>query len=106
MRNVVAVGAGEPDATGDFVSATFSPDADWVGLIAPGNDIYSIYKASGYATWSGTSFAAAAVSGAIARLIDAVNMSAEAAVAWLMHPPAKRKENEVSAIMGDIGPRA
>jgi len=105
-RNVVAVGAGQPDATGDFVSAAFSPDGSWVGLIAPGEDIYSTYKAGGYATWSGTSFAAAAVSGAIARLIEATNMSAEAAVAWLMHPPAKRKETEVSALMGDIGPRA
>ena len=104
--NVVAVGAGEPDRTGDFVSATFSPDARWVGLIAPGENIYSTYKAGGYATWSGTSFAAAAVSGAVARLIEATGMSAENCVTWLKDPPDKRAENEVSALMRDIGPRA
>src|SRR5215470_4956237 len=105
-RTVVAVGAGGPDRTGDFVSATFSPDAKWVGLIAPGENIYSTYKANGYATWSGTSFAAAAVSGAIARLMEATGMSAENCVTWLKDPPDKRAENEVSALMRDIGPRA
>jgi len=104
-RTVVAVGAGGPDRTGDFVSATFSPDAKWVGLIAPGENIYSTYKANGYATWSGTSFAAAAVSGAIARLMEATGMSARNCVDWLMDPPNERTKNEVSAIMGDIGPR-
>lgn len=103
--NVIAVGAGGPDQTGDFVSATFSPNAEWVGLIAPGENIYSTYKASGYATWSGTSFAAAAVSGAVARLMEATGMSAENCVTWLKDPPSKRTGNEVSALMGDIGPR-
>jgi len=103
--NVIAVGAGGPDQTGDFVSATFSPNAEWVGLIAPGENIYSTYKASGYATWSGTSFAAAAVSGAVARLMEATGMSAANCVTWLKDPPGKRTENEVSALMGDIGPR-
>jgi hypothetical protein len=103
--NVIAVGAGGPDQTGDFVSAPFSPNAEWVGLIAPGENIYSTYKASGYATWNGTSFAAAAVSGAVARLMEATGMSAQNCVTWLKDPPSKRTGNEVSALMGDIGPR-
>jgi subtilisin family serine protease len=104
--NVVAVGAGKPDDTGRFVSAAFSPDASWVDLIAPGDDICSTYKASGYATWSGTSFAAAAVTGTVAFLVQTQNMTAIKAVHWLKTPPAERKEPTVGALSDDIGPRA
>lgn len=104
--SVVAVGAGHPDDTGQFVSAAFSPDASWVDLIAPGENIYSTFKASGYATWSGTSFAAAAVTGAVTFLVQTQNMTAAEAVHWLRTPPAERKEPAVSALIDDIGPRA
>ncbi|MGW0196571.1 S8 family peptidase [Nonomuraea sp. NPDC003201] len=63
------------------VRSVFSPDVPWVSLVAPGEDIDCLYLTgrvalgdgtvetfTGYATWSGTSFAAAAVSGAIADL--------------------------------------
>jgi hypothetical protein len=100
---VIAVGAGTDD--GDkFVPAEFSPKASWVDLIAPGVNIASTYKASGYATWDGTSFSAAAVSGAIAYLIDTAGITAEQAVAWLMTAPADRKNPAVTAVMDDIGP--
>ncbi len=102
--NVVAVGAGTSNG-GRFVSAKFSPKASWVDLIAPGEDIISIYKASGYATWSGTSFASAAVSGAIAYLMETVGITAEKAVAWLLTPPADRKDPAVTAAIDDIGPQ-
>jgi Subtilase family len=81
---VIAVGA--HDDTGK--RASFSPDAAWVNLTAVGKDVVSMYlngvvkfadrrdattppntKFNGWAKWAGTSFAAAAVSGAIARRI-------------------------------------
>jgi len=84
----------------------FSPDATWIDLIAPGENIYSTYRASGYATWSGTSFAAASVSGAIALLVQTQNMRAREAVDWLRTRPADRKQPGVAAVIDDIGPRA
>ena len=81
---VVAVGA--HDAAGG--RAAFSPDAPWVDMTARGVDVASLYlegpvkfrtyengeeresgSFDGCATWTGTSFAAAMVSGAIARRI-------------------------------------
>ncbi len=103
--NVVAVGAGKPSSSGGFASTVFSPDAPWVDLIAPGENVYSTYKASGYATWSGTSFAAAAVSGAIALLVQTQNLDAAQALDWLRTPPAMRKQPGVGAVIDDIGPR-
>lgn len=74
LDDVVAVGA----TTADGAVADFSPDAPWVDVLAPGVDLVSTYlpkvkrpkaKVVGfndYARWSGTSFAAALVSGVIA----------------------------------------
>ena len=79
LDDVVAVGA--HDEYGE--RATFSPTAPWITLSAPGVDVKSTYLAGevlvpgddgetveqqfhGYASWSGTSFAAATVSGEIA----------------------------------------
>jgi hypothetical protein len=104
LHDVVAVGAGTNDG-GSFVPAEFSPNVSWVDLIAPGENVYSTYKASGYATWSGTSFAAAAVSGAIAYLIETASMTAKAAVAWLETAPAKRGQAGSGVVIDDIGPR-
>jgi hypothetical protein len=105
LDGVVSVGAGEPTPAGAFESAKFSPHAAWVDLIAPGEDIYSTYEATGYATWRGTSFAAAAVSGAIADLMETKRITAEAAVAWLLTPPDKRDKSGTRAHMDYIGPR-
>ncbi len=82
MNNVVAVDAA--DGTGRL--ADFSPRAPWVTLVAPGVNVESTFlddatnlqpapgggaaaqssRSTGFARWSGTSFAAANVSGAIA----------------------------------------
>jgi len=79
LDDVVAVGAHGADGE----RATFSPVAPWITLSAPGVDVKSTYLAGGvlvpghdgemvertfggYASWSGTSFAAATVSGEIA----------------------------------------
>jgi subtilisin family serine protease len=58
LPGVVAVGAtGEP----------FSPKAPWVTCTAPGTEVTSAYPTgTGWKTWSGTSFAAAYVTGAVA----------------------------------------
>ncbi|MFI6388557.1 S8 family serine peptidase [Nonomuraea sp. NPDC050540] len=88
---VVAVGA----------EAEFSPKASWVALHAPGAGVTSTYLEgkvslpkgeeafySGAATWSGTSFAAAAVSGAIAGLAHRRGSSVREAKEYLLHRPA------------------
>ena len=78
LDDVVAVGA--HDSSGR--RAGFSPDVPWISLSAPGVDVKSTYLSgdvdvlegagdttrtfTGYASWSGTSFAAATVSGEIA----------------------------------------
>ena len=76
---MIAVGAA--DADGGI--ADFSPRVPWVDVYTRGVDLESTYlnarvrrpenrgseEFNGYATWSGTSFAAAVVSGAIAARI-------------------------------------
>ena len=75
LTEVVAVGADSGRGSG---SASFSPRLPWVRFTALGVDVVGRYlegsvdvkgttqEFHGYATWSGTSFAAATVSGAIA----------------------------------------
>ncbi|GAA3612003.1 S8 family peptidase [Microlunatus ginsengisoli] len=75
MHQVVAVGA----VDGDGVRPPWSPNAGWIACTAPGVAIVadylqgvvtmsdgSIVEFTGHAVWSGTSFAAATVSGALA----------------------------------------
>lgn len=67
LPGVVAVGALDGDAR-----AGFSAYGAWVDVWAPGVGLVSSFldhqDFHGYATWSGTSFAAAVVTGALARL--------------------------------------
>ena len=105
FKRVVAVGAGERiTGTDSFKVAEFSPRQPWVDLLAPGEDIRSLYKASGYATWNGTSFSAAAVSGAVAHLVEAQHLTPRRAVALLLKPPSARKGIPGSESVEDIGP--
>jgi subtilisin family serine protease len=81
LPGVVAVGSAKRDGT----LSKFSPPAEWVDVIADGEDLVSLFPAgklafkknpsdeelttlefAGYASWSGTSFSAALISGAIA----------------------------------------
>lgn len=102
LPQVIAVGA---DEAASPEAAPFSPvDPRWVDVMAPGETVYSTYEGSGYATWDGTSFAAAAVSGAIAYLMQIEGMAAEEAEAWLKTPPTARKVLRGSAAMDDIRP--
>ena len=102
------VSVGAHDANGQ--RAEFSPDAEWVDLTAPGTDVVSLFldgmvrfsdradteappdsRFDGFASWSGTSFAAAAVTGAIARRIGS-GMTGRGALDDLMQQPAANSE--------------
>jgi len=105
FKKVVAVGAGARIAgTDNFKVADFSPRRRWVDLLAPGEDVRSLYKASGYAAWSGTSFSAAAVSGAIAHLAETRHMTTAQAVELLRTPPSSRGKAAADASIDGIGP--
>lgn len=105
LDGVVAVGAGAR-VTGkdEFKVAKFSPQRPWVDLLAPGEGVRSLYKASGYATWNGTSFSAAAVSGAIAHLAETRHMTAAQAIELLRTPPSSRGKAPADGSIDDIGP--
>lgn len=78
LPGVVAVGA--VDAAGK--RADFSPNLPWVGYTALGVDVEGVYvdglvelplettEFTGFATWSGTSFAAANLTGAVAAVMS------------------------------------
>jgi subtilisin family serine protease len=104
LDDVVAVGASD----GDGHRAQFSPDLPWVNFLAPGVGVESTYLTgrvragsedahadatseafTGWANWSGTSFAAASVSGAIAARIKPGHRTAREALDDLHNrPPA------------------
>ncbi|MBA8795722.1 hypothetical protein FHX74_003358 [Friedmanniella endophytica] len=87
LDGVLAVGAGDAEGR----RAPFSPDQPWVDVLAPGVDVRSTYLRvvaggsapafDGWARWSGTSFAAALVTGAIAAGTDPGRVSAREALA-------------------------
>jgi len=85
LPNVLAVAAVDRDLFDRWQRAWFSNYGTWVDVCAPGVDVTSAFVAwdgpvalgdpdrverfDGYARWSGTSFAAPVVSGAIAQLV-------------------------------------
>jgi hypothetical protein len=105
FNEVVAVGAGARiPGKDEFTVAEFSPRQPWVDLLAPGVDVPSLYKASGYATWDGTSFSAAGVSGAIAHLVETRQMTPAEAIGLLRTPPSSRARAAADSSIDDIGP--
>jgi subtilisin family serine protease len=100
LPGVIAVGAlTESDAV-----ARFSPLTAWVNCLARGADVLSTYLSGmvaltdqenptefkGYARWSGTSFAAAYVSGSVAGALDPTKRDVRAALQDLLNDPASR----------------
>jgi subtilisin family serine protease len=57
----------------------------------------------GYAEWSGTSFAAPAVAGAIARLAAAEDLAAPAAADRLLDPARHRALPDLGVILATLG---
>jgi Subtilase family len=105
LDEVVAVGAGARiPGKDEFKVAKFSPQRRWVDLLAPGVGVRSLYKASGYATWDGTSFSAAGVSGAIAHLVETRHMAPAQAIDLLRTPPSSRGKAAADGSIDDIGP--
>jgi len=96
LPDVVAVTA--HDGAGGF--APFSPQLPWITCVAPGVDLVGAYldatvelsdssqrRFAGYAQWSGTSFAAATVSGAIAARTVPGKVSPQEALQSLLDDP-------------------
>ncbi|GAA3621548.1 S8 family peptidase [Microlunatus ginsengisoli] len=93
LDDVVAVGAVDADEN----RAPFSPDVPWIDVSARGVDVESCFPPtvsgdrgqpvsypSGFASWSGTSFAAAQVSGAVAAGIDPGRVTARQSLTTLL----------------------
>lgn len=93
-NGVVAVGAvGSPENDGTWLQTDFSNHGIWVDCCAPGVAIASTFLDrpdlgfGGYATWTGTSMAAPAVSGTIAALATTSGISVQQAAAQLRLGP-------------------
>jgi membrane-anchored mycosin MYCP len=104
LEDVIAVGA--VDSNGR--RAEFSPTAPWVDLYARGVDVRSTYlsqaltngeseptRFDGWASWTGTSFAAALVSGAIAASTQPGQTTSREAVTDILETLAENKSYAV-----------
>jgi subtilisin family serine protease len=98
LKDCVAVGARAP----------FSDRGWWVDAHAPGVDVtgpFPVRAAGGeiepcYATWSGTSFAAPHVAGAIAKLANAKDITAREAVEMLLGATGTEADPELGVEIG------
>lgn len=110
LDHVVAVGA----ATREGRRTSFTPeDAAWIDVLAPGESVVSTFLEgrvqlddeggaetfSGFAEWSGTSFAAALVSGAIAAHTKPGEVSARQAWKQLIAPLGPRQDPDTPAFL-------
>jgi subtilisin family serine protease len=111
LKDVVAVGALADAASGDFERASFSNYGWWVDAAAPGEKVASSFlthgrengeQFHGYATWSGTSFAAPYVAGKIAALMSAKDMTAHDAVGELLDPAGTRIP-DLGVVVSSVG---
>lgn len=96
LPDVVAVGAAEvvpAGSTFEFSDVNFTPQGvDWIDMMAPGKNVLSTYIEGtlksgpkepfcGWARWSGTSFAAADVTGELASMVQLDRVSPREALA-------------------------
>jgi subtilisin family serine protease len=110
----IAVGALTAHEDGAFCRAPYSPTAQWVNLVAPGTSVTSTYLSGkvkfpqlaglspapepeefhGTASWTGTSFATAAVSGEIAKLTVPGETTPLQALNTLLHRDPRTHGND------------
>lgn len=109
LKDVVAVAALAQDGED---RASFSNYGWWVDASAPGENIHSAFlehgiedgeRFHGFASWSGTSFAAPYVAGSIAALMSAKDMSARDALGELLDPAAGTRLPDLGALVGAAG---
>lgn len=113
LKDVVAVAAlAKEDGPEGPERASFSNYGWWVDASAPGEDVKSTFlthgvedgeQFHGYASWSGTSFAAPYVAGSIAALMSAKDMSARDALGELLDPAAGTRAPDLGALVGAGG---
>ena len=96
LPGVVSVGA----TTSDGKVAEFSAYGSWLTVYAQGEDVTGPYEKDQWAKWSGTSFAAATVTGRIARLMAERNMDAQDAKAHLLSTCGVIKVHDVNGERG------
>jgi membrane-anchored mycosin MYCP len=117
LDDVIAVGASD----GNGKPASFSPDQPWLDFRAPGVHVVSTYltgeiavesagaqgrnaadggnvQFEGWACWSGTSFAAAAVTGAIAARIEPGHRNAREALDMLRKPRQDGADRDIISL--------
>ena len=83
--------------------ASFSNYGSHIGLSAPGTNIVSTFVKGGFATWSGTSFAAPFVSGAAARLRAANPTLSADKIAERLRDSARSIDSVNPAYSGKLG---
>jgi len=91
LDDVLAVGSTTNPEAGEPELSAFTPDAPWIDVLAAGEDLVSTFPDEarggadretfgGWAKWSGTSFSAALVSGALAAAVQPGRVSAREAL--------------------------
>ena len=113
LKDVVAVGAlAAHEGPEGPDRASFSNYGWWVDAAAPGEDVKSAFLTHGvenrehfhgFASWSGTSFAAPYVAGSIAALMSAKDMSARDALGELLDPAAGTRLPDLGTVVGAGG---
>lgn len=108
-KRVIAVGAVGRDEGGDWKQVDFSSWGWWVDCCAPGVKIPSTFLCwdggddepvfEGFATWSGTSFAAPAVTAAIASFAMANDMPPSLAAWHVVEDPKRARVGSIGTLV-------
>jgi thermitase len=83
--------------------SSFANYGDWIGVAAPGENIYSTFPVDGYAWWSGTSMATPFVAGQAALLRSANPQLTLDEVGLLIGGTADSLDNANPAYRGGLG---